>query len=128
MSKIAAVLVLLPLAGCTLDGTVAEYPTESGTYKNDGWKYVYSIEFEGTRSEARIGKLYQNGKEVSAPLGTIKSTPVGRFMHCSHQDSDQGFNRGWLNTSTYDKPVFEQDGSLTKKEKRRVDLLKNNTE
>lgn len=106
LKRIVFVVLLLLLSGCTTQ--TADYPTKAGSYERRGWKYVYTIEYEGTRSEKRIGKLYRNGAEVIGNVGEIRETQVGTFVFFSLK----GYSQGWLNTLTYDRPVFQNDGRL----------------
>ena len=87
----------------------AAYPTKPGTYRHKGWRYEYSVEAAGTRSERRTGRLFLEDREVSGQVGEILEEFVGRFVYFG----DTGYNRGWLNTLTYDRPVFEKDVKLT---------------
>jgi hypothetical protein len=87
-----------------------EYPTEPGSYRLDDWEYSYEIKAKGSRSERRIGVLKCKGVEVKGSLGDIKDTPFGKFMHFSSDPHE--WNIGWLNTRTYDRRVFDEDGKL----------------
>ena len=69
---------------------------------------MYVITNKGTRSETRIGKLYQHGALVTGKIGQIRSTAVGVFTLFPAAR----YNRGWLNTRTYGRPVFRPDGTL----------------
>lgn len=82
-----------------------DFPTKLGTYRAEEWEYTYEILAPGTRSETRIGTLKQGGKEVQGKKGDVKECPLGRFKY-----HDTRYNRGWLNTLTYDKPVFPDEG------------------
>ena len=83
----------------------AAYPTKSGVYRHKGWRYVYEVEAPGTRSERRIGRLFLEDREISGFAGEILEEYLGRFVYFG----TSGYNRGWLNTLTYDRPVFEGD-------------------
>ena len=85
------------------------FPTKAGEYSEKGWKYVYEIQHQGTRSEQRTGRLFLNGKEEKGVIGELKREPIGFFIYFG----EHGFNQGWLNTLTYDGKVFEKDGTTT---------------
>jgi hypothetical protein len=85
------------------------FPTEPGIYESQAWRYQYSIELSGTRSERRVGELFENGMRLEDAPGQILETPLGRFAFFAFP-----YNQGWLNTLTYDRPVFTEDGRLTK--------------
>ena len=102
------------------DENLPVYPTKEGTYVKDNWEYIYTITLKGTKSEMRKGQLYYNKKEVSAPLGTIKNTPLGKFILFPASGT---WNMGWLNTMTYDRPVFNNTGRLTAKAQQYIDSL-----
>ncbi len=85
-------------------GLPCDYPTKPGTYRKDGWEYTYTITGKGTRSETREGVLKKDGKQVGGGKGEIIETPLGRLQY--FQDR---YNSGWLNTLTYDMPVFPGD-------------------
>jgi hypothetical protein len=87
----------------------AGFPTKPGEYIHKQWKYVYEIQNPGTRSEVRIGRLLLEGKPVVGKPGELLEELFGRFI----QFGDRGWNRGWLNTLTYDRPVFDKDGNPT---------------
>jgi hypothetical protein len=82
-----------------------KFPTNPGEYIYKQWKYIYIIKNKGTRSEQRIGKLFLDGKEVKREKGELLQEYLGFFMYFG----DIGFNQGWLNTMTYDTPVFVDD-------------------
>ena len=86
------------------------FPTKAGSYTHKGWKYVYEIQYPGTRSERRIGRLFLNGEEVKGGIGELNQEPIGFFLYFG----EQGYNQGWLNTLTYDQKVFDKDGGPTK--------------
>jgi hypothetical protein len=88
---------------------VAGFPTKPGEYIHKQWKYVYEIQNPGTRSEVRIGRLTLEGKPLVGEPGELLEELFGRFIYFS----DRGWNRGWLNTLTYDRPVFDKDGNPT---------------
>lgn len=87
----------------------AAYPTKAGIYRHKGWRYEYTIENGGTRSERRIGRLFLDDDEVIGKAGELRQESFGRFIYFG----TTGYNRGWLNTLTYDEPVFDDSGSLT---------------
>jgi len=87
----------------------ASFPTKPGEYIHKQWKYIYIIENEGTRSEKRIGKLYLEGKEVKGDQGELLQEHLGIFVYFG----EIGFNQGWLNTLTYNQPVFDKNGEIT---------------
>ena len=86
------------------------FPTKAGEYSHKGWRYVYEIQHQGTRSERRIGRLFLNGKEVKGEIGELNQDPIGFFLYFG----EHGYNQGWLNTLTYDHEVFGKDGGPTK--------------
>jgi len=110
-------LVILILFGCNVGAeevirakpNVAGFPTRPGEYTHKQWKYVYEIQNPGTRSEIRIGKVFLEGKPVTGATGELLQELFGHFIYFG----DRGWNRGWLNTLTYDRPVFDAEGNLT---------------
>ena len=88
---------------------VAGFPTKPGTYIHKQWKYVYEIKNPGTRSEVRIGRLSLEGKPVVGEPGKLSQELFGQFLYFG----DKGWNQGWLNTLTYDRPVFDSNGNPT---------------
>jgi hypothetical protein len=104
-----ATVPLLLLGVAVLPLTAADlptYPTKPGVYETNGWKYEYAIHLKGSRSESRTGRLFFNGREITASHGAVTNTPLGRFRF--HQ---WAYERGWLNTLTRDYPVFDEAGS-----------------
>ena len=87
----------------------AAFPTKLGVYRHKGWRYEYIVEDRGTRSERRIGRLFLEEREVTGAPGELLEEYLGRFLYFG----TAGYNRGWLNTLTADRPVFEADGSAT---------------
>ena len=85
------------------------FPAKAGEYTSKGWKYVYEVKLKGTRSEKRIGRLFLNGKEIKGKISELHQEPIGIFIYFG----ESGYNQGWLNTLTYDKSVFAEDGSPT---------------
>ena len=113
----------------------ASHPTKAAAYVVGAWKYEYAITSPGTKSEGRRGRLFHASKELFAPDGTVVTTPVGKFMFFALPPP--GVQRiwgedGWLQTLCYDKPVFNDDGSVVAKFAGKAhfldadDLLKNN--
>ena len=88
---------------------VAGYPTKQGTYIHKQWKCMYEIKNEGTRSEVRIGSLFLEGKPVEGDAGELLQELFGHFLYFGKE----GYNQGWLNTLTYNQPVFDSNGDLT---------------
>jgi len=105
---IAGLVLMLLVAGYVNKRKAGGHPTSPGTYQSGEWKYVYVVQLEGTRSETRIGSLYQNGALVTGTVGETRRTPVGVFALFP----STGYNQGWLNTRTYDRRVFGPDGKL----------------
>jgi hypothetical protein len=87
----------------------AAFPTKPGVYRHKGWRYEYVVEDRGTRSERRIGRLFLEEREIIGQAGELLEEFLGRFVYFGAS----GYNRGWLNTLTQDRPVFDADGSLT---------------
>lgn len=87
----------------------ADYPTLPGTYQIGAWEYSYAIEAPGTRSEKRVGVLKRDGSAVPGQAEKILETPLGRFRYF-----EQMYSRGWLNTLSYDRAVFETDQDVEK--------------
>jgi hypothetical protein len=114
MKQIFAILLLL---GCSVwadeviraKPNAAGFPTKPGEYIHKQWKYVYEIQHPGTRSEVRIGRIILDGKPLTGESGELLQELFGHFIYFG----DQGYNRGWLNTLTYDRPVFDAEGNLT---------------
>ena len=113
-SIIVAVVVILGLAFVAWQWRVlhspAGFPTKPGSYALDGWRYQYTVTAPWTRSERRTGRLYEGGAEITGSLGEIRETPLGRFAFFGR--NGQRYNAGWLNTMTYDRPVFDPDGRV----------------
>lgn len=121
-TRIALILPYLALSGC--DGGAksagaknpppahapAAFPTQPGTYNAGEWRYEYTISALGTRSERRCGRLLKSGVEIVGKLGEVRETPLGQFAYFGPED--RRYNAGWLNTLTYDKPVFGVDGRI----------------
>ena len=101
----------------TNTGEVAHRESKVIKFTHNEWEYVYEIQSKGTRSEKRIGRLYQNGKEVKGEIGDLCQKPIGIFVYFG----ESGYNRGWLNTMTRDQKVFTKKTVLTPKV---VELLK----
>jgi hypothetical protein len=83
----------------------AAYPTKPGVYRHKGWRYVYEVEAPGTRSERRTGRLFLGDREITGFTGEILEEYLGKFVYFG----TSGYNRGWLNTLSYGRPVFEGD-------------------
>ncbi|MFO0839484.1 MAG: hypothetical protein U1D55_13290 [Phycisphaerae bacterium] len=114
--RLAAVVCLLCVGGAYLSwrvvrpaGAVA-FPSRSGSYSFGAWRYDYLVTATGTRSERRIGRLFERGRELAGSPGDVRDTPLGRFAYFGVGDTR--YNIGWLNTLTYDMPVFDSDGRL----------------
>jgi hypothetical protein len=92
----------------------ATHPTKPGTYVVGDWRYEYSVTNARTRSEGRSGKLFFAGKELFAPLGTVVTTPVGRFVFLPLPPGVKKIwgEDGWLQTGCYDEALFDERGSL----------------
>jgi hypothetical protein len=86
----------------------ALFPTKAGSYTVDAWRYDYSVTAPGSRSERRAGRLYKGGQEIIGTLGEVRDTPLGRFAFFG--SNAWRYNLGWLNTLTYDQPVFGPEG------------------
>jgi len=107
-------LLLISLVLCSRGSAEpVTFPTKAGEYSEKGWKYVYEIQHQGTRSERRTGRLFLNGKEVKGEIGELKQEPIGSFINFG----EHGYNQGWLNTLTYDGKVFEKDGTASEQAK-----------
>jgi len=114
---IAMLLVVATGASCRqpaklddgeIDPAVLErvrYPTDPGSYRLGEWQYTYEVRSEGTRSERRVGTLLRRGGVVRGASGDVKETPFGKFVYF-----DTIWENGWLNTRTYDRRVFDDDG------------------
>jgi hypothetical protein len=87
----------------------AAYPTKPAVYRHKGWRYEYAVEAAGTKSERRMGRLFLDEREVTGSPGELLEEFLGRFVYFG----SSGYNRGWLNTLTYDRPVFDDAGLLT---------------
>jgi hypothetical protein len=104
--------ILISLLCCVICGAEpVTFPAKAGKYTHKGWEYVYEVELKGTRSEKRIGRLFLNGKEIKGKIGELNQEPIGIFIYFG----ESGYNKGWLNTLTYDEAVFAEDGSPTSK-------------
>jgi hypothetical protein len=105
--KGSAILILAATCGALAlaepENKAATPPTKSGTYQNGEWRYEYSVGIQGKAAICR-GRLEYKGQPVSAPVGTITNTPVGKFVLFP-------YDQGWLNTRFGD-PVFKPDGNL----------------
>lgn len=96
----------LPLDQRTLHAVA--FPTEPGQHSLGDWIYQYDVLGRGTRSERRIGVLALEGFVEEGTHGEIRTTPLGTFLYL-----EGWWNSGWLNTLTYDRPVFGVAGELT---------------
>jgi len=106
---LAVVCLALALVGfLRLRGGPAGFPTAPGEYEKNGWGYTYAITGKGTRSERRVGTLFRGGKQVAGDVGDTQETPLGRFALFPAGTYDSG----WINTRTYDRPVFDSSGNL----------------
>jgi hypothetical protein len=65
-------------------------------------EYEYQITGKGTLSEKRIGILRENGIEIKGKKDEVRETVIGKYKYYSDH-----YNVGWLNTLTYDEPVFK---------------------
>jgi len=83
----------------------AAYPTKPVVYRHKGSRYLYEIQDAGTKSERRTGRLFLDDHEITGSTGEILEEYLGKFVYFGMT----GYNRGWLNTLTYDRPVFEHD-------------------
>lgn len=114
MCRILAPLLILLVAPLNVSATdtprTASFPTKAGTYESGPWKYIYHITSKGSRSERRHGQLFQKGLPVPGTLGDVRDNPLGRFVYFG--DKPQNYSRGWLNTLSYDKPVFDKAGKV----------------
>lgn len=124
--KISYSLILLAVivacGSCTQSSDIprgVSYPTQPGSYTVGEWQYSYEIQLKGSRSEKRVGMLYHKGVAVEGAYGDVKETPFGKFMYYN-----SGWNSGWLNTTTYDRRVFSEDGSFTKEVQEMINSLK----
>jgi hypothetical protein len=84
------------------------FPSEPGQHQLGDWIYQYEVIARGTRSEQRIGVLAFEGIAVAGSVGEIKTTPLGEFLYL-----DRWRDQGWLNTCSFDRPVFDKAGTLT---------------
>ena len=109
MTKILHLLLVFLAFSLQAIAEPVAFPTKAGEYSYKGWKYVYEIQHQGTRSERRIGRLFLNGKEVKGEIGELNQEPIGFFLYFG----EHGYNQGWLNTLTYDHEVFGKDGVPT---------------
>lgn len=97
----------------------AKFPTKAGTYVQDEWTYVYGIRAKGSRSERRMGSLFFRGFPVEGHIGAVKDTPLGKFVYWTGS-----WCSGWLNTLTYDRPVFDPNGELLRDIKKHLNDIK----
>lgn len=68
--------------------------------------------------------MYYRGELFKGKVGDLVDEPIGRFAYFGENNS---WNQGWLNTRTYDKPVFGPASNLTSEmekffEKRRREM------
>lgn len=98
--------------------SVVSHPTAAGKYVNGDWEYEHRI--WGDTLKHRQGILRYKGKEISRPMGSVISTPLGRFMSFDLKGGQAGYNTGWLMTafvhdmkrSNVVVPVFMPDRSI----------------
>lgn len=78
------------------------------------WAYKRVVTSRGSRSERVRGELNWGGKpfESRARPGDILFTPIGKFMYLGEPDR-LAYSSGWLDSTTYDHALFNDDGSLT---------------
>jgi opacity protein-like surface antigen len=116
LPALSAILSVLLCAAAAVNADVAVYPTEVGSFKAAGWEYRYSILDRKTRSQGCWGHLTFAGREVTAPVNSVVSTPVGTFLFLGHLDYQGWGEHGWFNTHRdYNgeaTPVFKADGSV----------------
>ncbi len=88
----------------------AAFPTKPGTYVRGALRYEYTVLAAGSRSERRRGRLFEGDQEIVGRPGEIRDTALGRFAYFG--DAPGAYRAGWLNTLTYDKPVFGANGGI----------------
>ena len=124
---IIATIMLLPACAFTegkdktseaiLEGV--KHPSKAGTYISGDWTYVYGVAAKGSRSERRMGSLFLRGFPVKGHVGSVKDTPFGRLIYWEGH-----WNSGWINTMTYDKPIFDSKGEVSKDIKRQLHSMR----
>ena len=129
MGRSWPVLLVAVVACCLLtyaeDGktegvpATAKFPAKAGTYVQGEWTYVYGIRAKGSRSERRMGSLFFRGFPVEGHIGAVKDTPLGKFVYWTGS-----WCSGWLNTLTYDRPVFDPNGELLRDIKKHLNDIK----
>lgn len=105
-----AAFLTISAVGVGSGAAAAAFPTKEGSYVAAGWRYDYAILARGSRSERRIGTLLHDGVVLGGAPGDVRETPLGRFAYFGLEPGH--YNVGWLNTMTYDTPVFGADGAL----------------
>jgi hypothetical protein len=119
ISIVIAGILFCCLAGCAGRGEQAgaspgriprmcDYPTKAGTYEKDGWKYIFEGDtFSDSQSAKCHGRLFRSGEELQGQVREVIDTPLGKFMFCAG-----AYNRGWLNTCTYEVRLFDEKGNI----------------
>ena len=108
------ILLLLSALSVHLSGVDVDL-TKAGVYTLKGDVYELVIYAGGTKSEKRIGKLRCNDLEITGDkAGDVRETKFGKMCWFGATEG-KAYNRGWLRYTTYDKPVFHEDGSVVNK-------------
>jgi len=82
----------------------------SGAYTSGLWAYGYTIRQKDTRSEARVGRLVYNGRDVRGEVYDRMVTPWGTMQF--YGGAWGGFEQGWLLRRTYNRPIDTTRGRL----------------
>jgi len=89
------------------------FPTRPGIYEQWEWKYVlHGDPSSNSQSSVVGGQLYRSGVEVVAEIGQVMDTPLGKFAYFGREKEADHYNWGWLNTCTYNDPVFDANGEV----------------
>ena len=90
-----------------------DFPTRPGTHEAGEWRYTLDGD-PASDSESLVlnGRLFRDGQEVFGRIGEVTETPLGTFVYFGKRHQVSHWNCGWLNTCTYNDPVFDQEGRI----------------
>jgi len=90
-----------------------DFPTRPGTHEHGSWKYILDGDPASTcESLVLNGRLFRDDKEIVGAIGDVIDTPLGTFAYFGTRHQLSHWNCGWLNTCTYNDPVFDAEGRI----------------